>query len=52
MPGNLRNQYQYFTKANISKIRSAGYTNNITVFEDAVSDYIKNYLSKNKFLSP
>ena len=52
MPDNLRNQYQYYTKANISKIRSAGYTNNMTVFEDAVSDYIKNYLSKNKFLSP
>jgi len=52
MPDNLRNQYQYFTKANISKIRSAGYKNSMTVFEDAVSDYIKNYLSKNEFLSP
>lgn len=52
MPDNLSNQYQYFTKANISKIRNAGYKNKMTVFEDAVGDYIKNYLSKNKFLSP
>ena len=52
MPVNLRNQYQYFTQANISKIRNAGYKNKMTVFEDAVGDYIKNYLSKDKFLTP
>ena len=51
MPDNLRNQYQYFTQATINKIRNAGYKNEMTVFENAVSDYVKNYLAENKFLT-
>jgi ADP-L-glycero-D-manno-heptose 6-epimerase len=52
MPDNLKDQYQYFTEANIEKIRSAGYKNEITSLEDAVRDYVVNYLSKDKYLSP
>jgi ADP-L-glycero-D-manno-heptose 6-epimerase len=52
MPDNLKNQYQYFTQANIGKIRSAGYKNEMTSLEDAVKDYVVNYLSKDRYLSP
>jgi len=51
MPDNLVNQYQYYSKANLSKIRNAGYVNSITSFEDSVKDYVQNYLSLNKYLS-
>jgi len=51
MPEILKGKYQYFTEANIDKIRSAGYENKITSLEDSVDDYIKNYVMKNKGLS-
>ena len=46
MPVALRDRYQYFTEANIAKLRGAGYTNDFYTLEDAVSDYINNYLSR------
>lgn len=51
MPDNIKNQYQYFTEANLSKIRNAGYKNSITNLEDSVRDYVQNYLMKNQYLS-
>lgn len=45
-PINIRKQYQYFTKANISKLRKAGYKEKFFNLEDGVSDYVKNYLIK------
>lgn len=50
MPKNLANQYQNFTEADISKLRAAGYTEPMTGLEDAISDYIKNYLQEHKHL--
>jgi ADP-L-glycero-D-manno-heptose 6-epimerase len=44
MPENLRNKYQYFTCANIEKLRSAGFNQPITPLAAAVRDYIQNYL--------
>ena len=44
MPDSVRNQYQYFTEADISKLRSAGYKKPITSLEKAVKDYVQNYL--------
>lgn len=44
MPLTLRDRYQYFTEANIVKLKGAGYTGNFHTLEDAVSDYIKSYL--------
>jgi ADP-L-glycero-D-manno-heptose 6-epimerase len=46
MPEKLRGQYQYFTQANIDKLRAAGYKQLFTSLEDSISDYIKNHLSK------
>lgn len=51
MPNELKGKYQYFTEANIDKIKSAGYTNKITSLEDAVDDYVKEYLVKDKTLT-
>jgi ADP-L-glycero-D-manno-heptose 6-epimerase len=44
MPEQLRGKYQYFTCADISKLRAAGYTQEITPLADAVKDYVQNYL--------
>ena len=44
MPENLVNQYQYFTQANMIKIKKSGYKNNFYSLEDGVSDYVNNYL--------
>ena len=41
MPERIRNQYQYFTQADISKIRKAGYNKPITTLEEAVKKYVK-----------
>lgn len=50
MPENIRDQYQYFTQADIGKLRAAGYTEPITPLEDAVRDYVVNYLLPGKTL--
>ncbi|MGA2172254.1 MAG: ADP-glyceromanno-heptose 6-epimerase [Sedimentisphaerales bacterium] len=44
MPDSVRNQYQYFTEADISKLHSAGYEKRIASLEEAVKDYVQNYL--------
>ncbi len=44
MPESLKNQYQYYTCADIGKVRSTGYTKPTTALEDAVRDYSVNYL--------
>ncbi|MEI8309305.1 MAG: ADP-glyceromanno-heptose 6-epimerase [Verrucomicrobiota bacterium] len=50
MPENIRGQYQYFTCADISKVRGTGYTTPTTALEDAVRDYAVNYLLPGKRL--
>lgn len=44
MPVSIRDRYQYFTQAEISKLRNAGYTEEFTPLEDAIKDYVQNYL--------
>jgi ADP-L-glycero-D-manno-heptose 6-epimerase len=44
MPETLRDKYQYYTRANIGKLRGAGFTQPITPLNDATNDYIHNYL--------
>ena len=50
MPGALREKYQYYTCADMTKIRAAGYTSPTTQISDAVSDYVQNYLLPGKHL--
>jgi len=51
MPDSIRSQYQYFTQADITKIKHAGYNKKTTSLEDAVKDYVQNYLQKAGYLS-
>jgi ADP-L-glycero-D-manno-heptose 6-epimerase len=44
MPPELREKYQYFTQADISRLRATGYSAPITPLRDAVRDYAQNYL--------
>lgn len=50
IPESIRNTYQYLTCADTSKIRAAGYTAPVTSVEEAVGDYIRNYLVPGKRL--
>ena len=50
MPEDLINKYQYFTQADITRIRDAGYDKTIMSLEDAVKDYVQNYLMKDEYL--
>lgn len=45
MPEALRGKYQYFTRADIGKLRASGYRAPLTPLEDAVRDYVANYLT-------
>ena len=48
-PTDIRDTYQYFTEANMSKLRSIGYSEPFYSLEDGVKDYVKEYLMKSKF---
>lgn len=48
MPEALRGCYQYFTQADMGKLRKAGYTQAFTSLEDAVKDYC-GYLSTKRY---
>jgi ADP-L-glycero-D-manno-heptose 6-epimerase len=52
MPEAIRDKYQYFTQANLVRLRAAGYTAPVTSLEDAVSDYVRNYLVPDQRLDP
>jgi ADP-L-glycero-D-manno-heptose 6-epimerase len=52
MPESIRDKYQYFTEANLGRLRAAGYQAPVTSLEDAVSDYIRNYLMPDRRLDP
>ena len=51
MPETLRSKYQYFTEANISKLRNAGYDKDIYSLEKGVKDYVTNYLIPQKTIA-
>ena len=50
MPAHLKEKYQYFTAAEMGKLRKAGYSKQISSLESGVTDYVQNYLLKNKYL--
>ena len=49
MPEDIRDKYQYFTEANMKKLRDAGYKDEFYSLEKGVEDYVRNYLSKEKY---
>ncbi len=48
-PEDIRDKYQYYTQADMSKLLSIGYDRPFTSLEEGVEDYVKNYLSEGKF---
>jgi ADP-L-glycero-D-manno-heptose 6-epimerase len=44
MPADIRDKYQYFTEADMHKLRDAGYTNDFYSLERGVDDYVRHYL--------
>ncbi len=43
-PEDIREKYQYFTEANMQKLRAAGYTEPFHTLEEGIEDYVRNYL--------
>jgi ADP-L-glycero-D-manno-heptose 6-epimerase len=50
MPEQLKGKYQYYTCADTTKLRSTGYTDEGYTLQDAVKDYVQNYLITGKQL--
>jgi ADP-L-glycero-D-manno-heptose 6-epimerase len=44
MPEVLRGKYQYYTRADVTKLRGTGYERRMTPLPEAVKDYVANYL--------
>ncbi len=48
-PADIRDKYQYFTEADMSKLIAQGYTKPFYTLEEGVADYVENYLSAEKY---
>ena len=48
-PIDIRDKYQYFTEANMQKLLNIGYPNNFFSLREGVNEYVKNYLTPNKY---
>lgn len=48
-PIDIRDKYQYFTEANMTKLLNAGYEGGFHSLEDGVKDYVQNYLIGEKY---
>lgn len=44
IPEQIRDKYQYFTEANMDKLRKVGFDHTFRSLEDGVTDYVSNYL--------
>jgi ADP-L-glycero-D-manno-heptose 6-epimerase len=49
-PADIRDKYQYFTEANMSKLKNIGYGKEFHSLEQGISDYVKNYLQKEAYM--
>lgn len=48
-PLDIRDKYQYFTQANMSKLASIGYDKAFYTLEEGVTDYVQNYLKEKTY---
>ena len=49
MPEDIRDKYQYYTEANMKKLREAGYQDEFYSLEKGIDDYVRNYLDQSKY---
>lgn len=47
-PKDIRKNYQYFTQADMKKLRKEGFDQKFHTLEEGIKDYVENYLSGNK----
>ncbi len=45
-PADIRDTYQYFTQAEMGKLRAAGYTEPFIGLEEGIEDYVQRYLKE------
>lgn len=50
MPESIRDKYQYYTKADISRLRETGYDKPISSLDASIADYVQNYLIRDCYL--
>nr|HRO44012.1 NAD-dependent epimerase/dehydratase family protein [Flavipsychrobacter sp.] len=48
-PADIRDKYQYFTEADMNKIKAAGYTKQLSSLEEGVKDYVTHYLQPGSY---
>ncbi len=48
-PVDIRDKYQYYTKAEVDKLRRQGYLDSFYSLEKAVIDYVRNFLNLGKY---
>jgi ADP-L-glycero-D-manno-heptose 6-epimerase len=46
MPPKIREHYQYFTQANVERLRGAGYNASFTSLEEGVRRYVTSFLNQ------
>jgi ADP-L-glycero-D-manno-heptose 6-epimerase len=49
MPDELRDRYQYFTQADMSRLRAAGYTRPFRAVAEGVADYVERFLAPGRY---
>lgn len=49
-PADIRDKYQYFTEADMTKLIRAGFTQEFQSLEEGIRDYVQEYLSKSLIL--
>ncbi len=48
-PEDIRDKYQYFTEADMSKLRNAGYKEDFYSLEEGVQEYVKSFLFERRY---
>jgi ADP-L-glycero-D-manno-heptose 6-epimerase len=48
-PEDIRDKYQYFTQADMTKLRAAGYKKEFSSLKEGVRDYVRNYLASKTY---
>lgn len=48
-PVDIRDKYQYFTEANLKKLRKSGFDQNFYTLESGITEYVQGYLTRNSY---
>jgi len=49
-PADIRGKYQYFTEAEMNKLRAIGYQKPFTSLEEGIREYVQEYLTEKNYL--